>query len=196
MKCPICNSKKGKRICSFTTNCICSSCCGAVRKNETCQNCSYYKPIKHNYKNIPFYQPNEMDGYFDREEIANEIEAALATYDNATNDLMRDDDAIRIIEMLFDTYYFNEPHVVETNGLLENGYQCVVSAIKENLSSVNLTELIKILGAIYFVARRRNSGKRDYLSIIRQYVGINMGDGAKILIIEKENFYAVTRDEN
>ena len=47
-----------------------------------------------------------MDGYCEREDIAYIIEAALATYDYSTDDHMHDDDAINIIEMLFDTYHF------------------------------------------------------------------------------------------
>jgi len=117
-----------------------------------------------------------MDGYPEREAIAYVIEAALATYNYSTNDRMRDDDAIRIMEMLFDTYYFNEAHIFEGNGLLENGYKCVIDYIRQDLPSVERNELIKIIGAIYFVARRRNIGRRDYLAMIRKYVGINVGD--------------------
>lgn len=118
-----------------------------------------------------------MDGYLDREDISEVIEAALATYDYSTNDSMCDTDAITVIEMLFDTYHFNETHTLKQNELLENCYRHIVNAIEKKLPSIDLNELVKIIGAIYFVARRRNTGHRDYLSIIRQYVGINTEDG-------------------
>lgn len=56
--------------------------------------------------------------------------------------------------------------------------------IQQDLPSVNIDELIKIIGAIYFVARRRNVGRRDYLSLIRRYVGVNIKGVGRIKMID------------
>lgn len=44
------------------------------------------------------------------------------------------------------------------------------------------SELSKILGAIWFVAKRRTTGKREYLQIIRQYVGIRLDENTHLRI--------------
>lgn len=44
MKCCICNSKKGKRVCLINNNLeICSSCCGQMISSKTCFSCHYFK---------------------------------------------------------------------------------------------------------------------------------------------------------
>ena len=47
-----------------------------------------------------------MDGYTEREDISEVIESTLATFDYEMNDQMNDNDAIQILEMLLDVYYF------------------------------------------------------------------------------------------
>jgi hypothetical protein len=124
--------------------------------------------------------------YTAREDIANVIEGAISAFDFETEDKMRDDVPRRIIEQLLDIYYFNEQHKVSESGLLEKGFQHVLKVINDELSDVSREELTKILGAIYFVANRRTRGKREYLSIIRQYVGMRLPDGSRMMIIPKE----------
>jgi len=41
-KCPICESKKGKRNCSKENSMICSKCCASIRNEDECFNCSYF----------------------------------------------------------------------------------------------------------------------------------------------------------
>lgn len=185
MKCPLCTTKKGKRICQLTTTCICSSCCGTNRKPEPCADCSFYQPPKKNYRSIPYYSPSEMDGYTEREDISEVIESALATFDYETGDQMNENDAIQILEMLLDVYYFREDFPTSENPLIDEGFCMIHNSIQEHLVHVDHSELSKILGAIWFVAKRRTTGRREYLEIIRQYVGLRLDDGVSLRIHPK-----------
>lgn len=180
MKCPLCTTKKGKRSCQLTTTCICSACCGTNRKLAPCTGCVYYQPPKRNYKDIPYYSPSEMDGYREREDISEVIESALATFDYETDDKMNDNDAIQILEMLLDVYYFRDDFPTSENPLIDEGFCRLHNSIQALLLHVDHSELSKILGAIWFVAKRRTTGKREYLQIIRQYVGIALGDNTHV----------------
>jgi len=42
-KCFACKSRKGKRKCLFSTDGICSLCCGRVRTIAKCEGCNYYR---------------------------------------------------------------------------------------------------------------------------------------------------------
>lgn len=183
MKCPLCTTKKGKRACKLTTTTICSLCCGTHRTFDICSGCIFYQPPKRDYKKIPFYHPHEMDGYQDREDISEVIEEALATFDYETGDKMNDLDAIQILEMLLDRYCFGDETIPKSKGILvEEGFFKVLDSIQENLSYVTHEELSKIIGAIWFVACRRTTGQREYLKIIRQYVGIQLDEGVHLHI--------------
>jgi hypothetical protein len=172
MKCPICKLNKSKRVCLLTTSCICNKCCGTSRQKETCHPCGYYREPKRDYKKIPFYRPDEMNGHGYRQSIAHVIEETITTFDYEMHNIIRDDVPIRIIEQLLDIYYFSEQHKISENELLEKGFQSVLQAINDELSNVPREELVKILGAIYFVANRRTTGQREYLSLIRKYIGV------------------------
>jgi len=41
-KCPVCESKKGKRNCSKENSIICSKCCASIRNEDECFNCTYF----------------------------------------------------------------------------------------------------------------------------------------------------------
>jgi hypothetical protein len=180
MKCPVCVTKKGKRVCLMTTTCICSACCGSQRNKDSCNTCIHYREPQRNYKNIPFYTPDEMDRNNGYQDIAYMIESAILEFDHSTGGRIRDDIPIRILEGLFDIYCFKEQHQQSDNPMLEKGFRHVLNAIQDELAEVDPDKLIKILGAIYFVARRRTTGQREYLSIIRQYIKLH--NGSRIMI--------------
>lgn len=183
MKCPVCTSKKGKRACLLTKSSICSQCCGINRTKETCYSCSYYQEPKRNYASIPFYRPDEMNGHFEREDIANLIESTISTFDYQTGDKIRDELAICIVEKLLDFYHFKQPFNTLNDELLDAGCRYIFSALGNSFGDTSHEEIAKILGAIYFVARRRTQGGRQYLDLIRQYVGISVGPGVRALPI-------------
>ena len=61
-KCPVCNSRKGKRKCLIADSSICSLCCGNTRTAETCANCVFYQKPRRKYSEVPAYTVSEMDG--------------------------------------------------------------------------------------------------------------------------------------
>lgn len=181
MKCPVCTSKKGKRGCLLTTSCICSQCCGTNRKKETCHPCGYYQDLKRDYKSIPCYSPNDMNNNFGRQDIANVIESAISSFDHEHGDSVRDELAIRIVEYLLDFYHFKQQYRNSNDALLDSGYHYVFSILTHELKDEPHEEITKILGAIYFVAKRRSQGGRQYLDLIKQYVGVRVGSGMRVI---------------
>ena len=125
-----------------------------------------------------------MDGYTEREDISEVIESALATFDYEMDDQMNDNDAIQMLEMLLDVYYFHEDPPTSEIPLIDEGFCRVHNSIQARLLHVDHSELSKILGAIWFIAKRRTTGKREYLQIIRQYVGVRLDEGYRCVFTQ------------
>lgn len=182
-KCSVCNSRKGKRKCQLVNGMVCSLCCGQTRRKEECQGCGYYKETipRKNYNQIPSYSTMTMASDPELQERSNAIEGALCSFDNETGNRIRDKDAIRILELLQDKYYFKEEVPRISDPMIERGFNLVKDVIETDLEDVSEAELSKILGVIRFVAKRRGQGGRDYLSIIHTYVGERVGKGIRAL---------------
>ncbi len=180
-KCPICNSRKGKRKCLNADGLICSQCCGHTRTEDACQECTYYQKPKRNYSNVPAYSVSEMDGNESLESYGNTIEGALCEYDLKCDLKLKDWDAIRIIELLIDKYHFQDQKVDHENELIVNGFKHVDKAITEDLNHVRNDIFVKVLGVIRFVAKRRTQIGREYMCIIHRYVGMRNTPGLRIL---------------
>jgi len=180
-KCPICNSRKGKRKCSLADNLICSLCCGNTRTEEACSECGFYKKPKRNYNEVPAYSVSDMDGNMELESYGNSIEGALCTYDDKNENILRDHEAIKILELLIDLYHFKEKSIGEESPLILNGVKHLESAINEDLNNVINEEIVKILGVIRFVAKRRTKTGKEYMNIIHQYVGERIASGIRIM---------------
>jgi hypothetical protein len=185
-KCAMCGSRKGQRQCQWQNAMVCSLCCGQKRQLETCQGCVYYKdtkPVRRDYSVVPRFTPAMMLEDFDLQDVSNAIESVLALWDQSFGHALNDKDALRVLEKLLDHRYFKEA-IEASDEPIGVGYKMVLSAIEEDLSEVPEEELVKILGVIYFVAKRRAKGGRDYLDVIRKYVGTRAGKGIRILEME------------
>ena len=180
-KCPICNSRKGKRKCLITDGLICSLCCGNTRTSETCSECVFYQKPKRKYNELPSYSVSDMDGDVELESYGNSIEGALCAYDIENGRKLNDSDAIRIIELLIDKYHFQDQQVNQEYSIIVNGVNCIEESIREDMKDVDNEEIVKILGVIRFVARRRTKIGREYMTIIHQYVGQRIGSGIRVL---------------
>jgi hypothetical protein len=180
-KCPICNSRKGKRQCLITKSLVCSLCCGTSRQANLCSGCIYYQKPKRKYSDVPAYSVQQMDGNATFENYSNIIESALCQYDLKNDSKLVDSDTLRIIECLINRYYFEDQEIDETNKLIIDGFYFVDKAIQEELKEVTHEIITKILGVIYFVAKRRTQGGREYINFIRQYVGIHVVPGMRII---------------
>jgi hypothetical protein len=122
-----------------------------------------------------------MEGNMDLESYGNTIEGALCAYDQQVGNSLRDSDAIRIIEVLIDIHHFREEMQSEESSLISNGVIFVESAINEDLNDIDNIVIVKILGVIRFVARRRTKTGKEYMNIIHQYVGQRIAPGLRVM---------------
>lgn len=180
-KCPICNSRKGKRKCLIADGLICSLCCGNTRTEEACSECVFYQKPKKKYNEVPAYSVFEMDGNMELESYGNSIEGALCAYDIKNEGKLNDSDAIRIIELLIDKYHFQDQEIEQEHQTIVNGFNYVDKSIREDLKDVENEKIVKVLGVIRFVAKRRTKTGREYMNVIHQYVGQRVGSGMRIL---------------
>lgn len=180
-KCPICNSRKGKRKCIISNDFICSLCCGEIRKEESCLNCSFYQRPRRKYNEVPAYSTSEMDGNLELESYGNTIEGALCAFDMDNDERVKDADAIRIIELLMDKYHFKDDNEVNEKQLIKEGFVYLNEVVVDDLSDIENDVLVKILGVIWFVAKRRTKAGREYMNIVHQYVGPRIGSGIRLL---------------
>ncbi len=160
---------------------ICSLCCGNSRKEELCSECKFYQKPKRIYKDVPAYKVSEMDGNMELEGFGNVIEGALVAYDEVTENGLNDYDAIKIVELLIDRYYFGDQHLGTDNELILNGVHYVDEAVKKDLMDIDKTVLVKILGVIRFVAKRRTKLGREYMNVIHEYVGQRIDTGIRLI---------------
>ena len=183
VKCVLCGSKKGQRQCKLGNALVCSLCCGQHRQEERCQGCVYYKEakvIRRNYSIVPRFSTQTMEDDLDLQSVSNSIESALCFWDQSLQCALTDDSALRVLERLLDRYYFKETAEIAEEPI-RIGYKMVLDAIRSDLSAIPEEIIIKILGVIYFVAKRRARGGRDYFNVIHKYVGVRAGPGIRIL---------------
>jgi hypothetical protein len=182
-KCPECMSRKGERNCRKSGSAVCSLCCGQTRNPESCLGCSYFKNAKpkRNYSNLSRFSIEEMDRNLELQSASNLIEGAICTWDYLLNDTLKDEAAIRVLELLLDRYFFHDEIVATTDETVRGGFDRVSMAIDTTLGDIPQEMLCKILGVILFVARRRSRGRREYLTIVQEYVGINITPGMRAL---------------
>lgn len=158
---------------------VCTLCCGKTRKAEACQKCSFYKEpeLPPKYDQVPAYTPRQMNNSMMLQEWSNAIEGAICAFDRDTGRTINDDVPIRIIELLLDNYYFKEEVLAFDNELIEKGFYQVNQAIQDDLEEAAVEDIIKVLGVLHFVAKRRTRGGREYLKIVNDFVGIRIGPG-------------------
>ncbi|VAW42707.1 hypothetical protein MNBD_GAMMA01-804 [hydrothermal vent metagenome] len=180
-KCPICNSRKGKRKCLLADSIVCSLCCGNTRTEEACSECGFYQKPKRKYNEIEAYSVSEMDGNMELESYGNSIEGSLCAYDEENENKLSDHDAIRIIESLIDIYHFKDQCTNDESPLISYGVKRLEISINEDLNDVSNEVLVKILGVIRFVAKRRTKTGREYMNIIHQYVGQRIASGVRVM---------------
>jgi len=122
-----------------------------------------------------------MDGNMELESYGNSIEGALCAYDIENEGKLNDSDAIRIIELLIDKYHFQDQEIEQEHQTVVNGVNYVDKSIREDLKDVENEKIVKVLGVIRFVAKRRTKIGREYMNVIHQYVGQRVGSGIRIL---------------
>lgn len=180
-KCPICNSRKGKRQCLVVGYPICSKCCGVTRNPGLCMECQFYQKPKRNYIDVPAYSTAEMSNDMDLQISSYAIEGALCAYDVDNGSKLKDSDAIRIIELLIDVRHFGDQQPEAESLIIANGFRYIEAVIRNDLQEVSNEEIVKILAVIWFVARRRTRIAREYMNFIHQYAGQRVGPGIRLM---------------
>ena len=182
-KCPICNSRKGKRKCVVQEGFICTLCCGETRSVEKCEGCSYFKETTsiRNYTKVPHYPLPRMSNNIDLQDQANVIESAICQFDNEQKGNLNDNVILRIVEFLLNRYHFKDDKLVFSNILEENGFISIDRAIKEDLSLLKAEDVTKLLGTVYRSINRHTVNGREYLDFIHEYVGLRVGKGVRLI---------------
>src|SRR5680860_1226146 len=83
-KCPVCDTKKGKRQCLINEAPVCSQCCGQTRTKDACSDCSYYSEpleIKRKYSTIDSFSIEKMNYDLNLQDHAEVIESVLGEVD-------------------------------------------------------------------------------------------------------------------
>jgi len=127
-----------------------------------------------------------MDDDLDLQSYASVIESALCLWDDSNGRASTDSSALRVLEHLLDKYHFHEDTAETLDGTLRRGYETVLSAMAKDLRDIPADVIVKILSVIYFVARRRARGGRDYFDVIHTFVGRRLGPGMRLLDLRTE----------
>jgi hypothetical protein len=182
-KCPICNSRKGKRKCLATSSFVCSICCGDSRKAEKCAGCSFYKEDKliRNYSKVPFVSLEQMADDPDLQDYANVMESAICQFDHDHHENLSDKQIFGVLELLLDKYFFGDSTFNFENQLEREGFALIDQAIQDDLRDLSNQEVSKVIGTIYRSIKRRTSVNREYLEFIKQYVGVRVGPGIRVI---------------
>jgi len=141
----------------------------------------YKKKPKKNCNNVPAYLVSEIDGNDELESFGNVVESALCSYDIKNGRGIKDSEAIRIIELLIDKYYFNDSQETTDSQIVKDGAHYLDDVINNDLRGVDNEVIVKILGVIRFVARRRTKIGPEYMHVIHQYVGQRVAPGIRAL---------------
>jgi len=166
----------------ITNTYICSSCCGQTRKPSSCDGCPYYQDsrLRRKYNTLPRCPLQTMENS-DLQDYANAMESELCAFDTRQEYQLKDESALRILELLQDKYYFNDINLNSEDKIIVQGFERVNRAIGEDLPEIPDETISMIIATIYFVAKRRTEGHREYLDFIHEYVGTRLGTGIRAL---------------
>lgn len=175
-KCPVCTSRKGKRKCKMMESFVCSLCCGQIRKEEACLGCQYFKSEREGrkYSSVPRFIPEDMERDQTLESKSYVVEAALGAWDLSCDRSLRDESALKVLEMLMDRFHFKDGEIEGSTDELRRGFEIVESRMSGPFSEMPETTTTKIIGCIYHVARRRSRGHREYLDFIHNFVAADV----------------------
>ncbi len=182
-KCTICKTRKGKRKCKVDDTFICSLCCGQSRNQDKCTDCSFYKnpALQRNYRKVPFYEIAKMSGSMELEDVGNVIESTLCSMGLESRELFQDKDAIKLIELFFDKYYFKDEKLQFVDTVQKNNFHKILETCAQDLASTPQDDLVKVMATIYRSIQRRTNGNREYLQFAQQYVGARVAPGVRIM---------------
>jgi len=195
-KCGFCKQRKGKRDCAVSESLTaCSECCGTQRRDDLCGDCQYNRrrPIAQRMNSVPRYSPQKMEMDIELASQSNCIEGAICTLDYESNFMLNDSQVLRMLEILAVRKHFHEEPPPDDDAAVNSGVVFLENTIRQVLNDISEPELVKIIGVIYFVAKRRGARDRAYLEVLRQYVGPSMVPGIRCM--PNPGSRPLTRDE-
>ena len=86
-----------------------------------------------------------------------------------------------VLELLQNKYYFMDSSIASEDNLIVKGFERVNRAIVEDFPNIKVETISKVIATIYFAAKRRTEGHREYLDFIHEYVGTRLGKGLRAI---------------
>jgi hypothetical protein len=174
-KCPVCNTRKGKRQCQIHERvAICSLCCGQIREEYSCQGCGYYQDPRstRKYHTLPSYPMHEME----RAELSDSslvIESGFCRFDDSLDQPLRDQQIAGIIQGLLSKYHFEDESIhLDNDDITQQGFKFLDQRIQQHLPNISNERLVKLIGCIYGSVRRRTKGRREYLDFVYPFANM------------------------
>ena len=124
----------------------------------------------------------EMQDDLELQSYSNSIEATLCQWDNSLKNSLKDESALKVLEMLLDKHFFHDEDVSAADNVLQKGFEMVSASIEEDLSELSNETLTKIISVIHFAANRRTKGGREYLDFISKFVGFRIAPGVRAFL--------------
>jgi len=121
-----------------------------------------------------------MDADDQLQDYANAIESTFCAFDQSMGNILTDKTILGLLELLLDKYHFKKSLLMPQDNLLAKGFPLVENTIKNDLPGVPDETIEKIVGTIYFAAKRRSKGGREYLDFIHKYVGVRIEKGLRV----------------
>jgi hypothetical protein len=106
------------------------------------------------------------------EHIANVIESVFRFLDVDSDKLFQDSEASKLLELFFDKHHFKDETLQFADAVQEDHYQMLLEACEQDLSTVSVEKLIRVMAAVYRSIQRRTDGRRRYLQFIEQYIPV------------------------
>ncbi len=139
-KCPVCQTRKGKRFCLINDQrLICSLCCGNTRQADLCQSCEFYQPPRRRYDQLPFFSEQMISQNHALNLYLHSILQQLHNFST--------EESIKIIETLLDRYYFQQYESIESP-MVAQGVESITHFIQQQLSAVDHEILVNLFVAI------------------------------------------------
>ncbi len=123
----------------------------------------------------------EMEADLEKQQWTNAIESILVAFDMEHNRNLKDRDALRMMELILDWLHFGDDEVACEEKIRQEGYEDPVDLLFSDCKDAGRDVFLKCLGAVYYVAKRRSKGRREYLDFIHHYVGPRVAEGVRIL---------------
>jgi hypothetical protein len=140
-KCPVCNTRKGKRKCTLVNDAfVCSLCCANTREEESCLACVFYTPPHYDYEKVPAFSIAVLENNHALKGYQKIIESALNS--NTPHDVLA------VLELLIIKRHFKETELKFKQPEWQISLNAVETVIQTQLTALDEETVINLLGAM------------------------------------------------